>query len=409
MSIDSTFARRATTAAVVLLAAGLAAAPAAAQSARRVALVLGNSDYGHISRLPNPGNDAADMSAALRRLGFEVTTVLDADQDRLNSALRSFGRRSPQADVSLVFYAGHGIEVAGENYLLPVDARLEWDRDVEYETVPLARVLRSTEGAGLRVVILDACRNNPLAQTMQRTDLTRSISRGSFAELDERQLGNEALVAYATEAGKTVPDGRGRNSPYTSALLEYVEEPLELLTMFRRVRNRVLEETNEGQRPWEYQSLRSDHYLAGESDVVTTVVTTKDEDDTIRAQQETVFWQTISNSTDPADFRAYLEQFPNGVFAALARNRVAALGDPPVVTLPGDREGFRDCPTCPELVVVPAGAFLMGSDRRDGESTDDERPRRRVTVARFAFGVHEVTRAEYGAFVSATTGVRQAN
>ena len=167
----------------------------------------------------------------------------------------------------------------------------------------------------------------------------------------------------------------------------------------------ALEETNEGQRPWEYQSLRSDHYLAGESDVVTTVVTTKDEDDTIRAQQETVFWQTISNSTDPADFRAYLEQFPNGVFAALARNRVAALGDPPVVTLPGDREGFRDCPTCPELVVVPAGAFLMGSDRRDGESTDDERPReRRVTVARFAFGVHEVTRAEYGAFVSATTG-----
>ena len=190
---------------------------------------------------------------------------------------------------------------------------------------PLARVLRSTEGAGLRVVILDACRNNPLAQTMERTDLTRSISRGSFAALDERRLGNDTLVAYAAEAGKTVPDGRGRNSPYTTALLEYVEEPLELLTMFRRVRNRVLEETNEGQRPWEYQSLRSDHYLAGESDVATTV-------------------------DDP----------PTVVSARRWR----------------DGEVFRDCPTCPEMVVQPGG--------------------------RLALGQYEVTREEYGAFAVAT-------
>ena len=391
MSIDSTFVRRAATSAAVVL---LAAAPAAAQSARRVALVLGNSDYEHISRLPNPGNDAADMSAALRRLDFEVTTELDADRTELNDALRAFTLRSVGADVSLVFYAGHGMEMDGVNYLLPVDARLRYDTQVRYETVRLDDVLAATTGASLRIVILDACRDNPLAQSMQRTDPDRSISRGSLAALDEGQLGNETLVAYAAEAGKTVPDGRGRNSPYTSALLEYLEEPLELVTMFRRVRNRVLEETNQGQRPWEYQSLRSDHYLAGEFDVVTTT----DEDDTIRAQQETVFWQSITNSTDPADFEAYLGQYPTGAFRALAANRVAALRG-------WEREAgevFRDnCAGCPELVVVPAGRFRMGCVS-GGECQDDKRPVHEVDVASFALGVHEVTRDEYGAFVAAT-------
>ena len=202
---------------VGLLTMVLVVAVTSVAAADRVALVVGNSTYEHVTRLPNPGNDAADLSAALGRLGFDVTMVVDAGVQELNAALRVFGRRSVQADVSLVFYAGHGIEADRENYLVPVDARLEWDRDVEFETVPLARVLRSTAGAGLRVVILDACRNNPLAQSMQLTDPSRSISRGSFAGLEERQLGNETLVAYATEAGKTVPDGRGRNSPYTSA------------------------------------------------------------------------------------------------------------------------------------------------------------------------------------------------
>ena len=399
----SILSRRATLGTALLLALGMFSAPSAARTERRVALLVGNSTYEHIVELRNPGNDAEDLSAALRRLDFDVTTVLDADLSELNAALRAFGRRSVESDVALVFYAGHGIEVDGENYLLPVDARLAWDRDVEYETVPLARVLRSTEGAGLRVVILDACRNNPLSQSMRRTDLTRSISRGSFAALDERRLGNEALVAYATEAGETVPDGRGRNSPYTSALLEYVEEPLELLTMFRRVRNRVLEETNQGQRPWEYQSLRRDHYLAGESDVVTT------EDDTIRAQQETVFWQSIANSRDPADFEAYLGQYPTGAFRALAANRVAALrgsaaSDPPAVPKPREREAgevFRDCPTCPEMVVIPAGRFRMGC-LSGWDCEDYERPVHEVQVSSFALGVYEVTFEEYDRFVQAT-------
>ena len=248
---------------VVLVALVLAGSASVELAARQVALVVGNSSYAHIGRLPNPENDAVDLSAALQRLGFEVTTELDADRVELTEALRAFTRRSAGADVSLVFYAGHGLEMDGINYLVPVDARLERDVDVRYETVTLDDLLVSTVGARLRLVILDACRNNPLARSMQRTVASRSVSGGSFGQLDEDLLGDETLVAYAAAAGTTAADGTGRNSPYTSALLAHLDEPLGILTLFRRVRARVLEATNGEQRPHEYQSLLREHYLSG--------------------------------------------------------------------------------------------------------------------------------------------------
>ena len=248
---------------VAVVVAFVLAASASAALARHVALVVGNSTYAHIGRLPNPENDAVDMAVALRRIGFEVTTELDVDRGELTEALRAFTRRSAGADVSLVFYAGHGLEMAGTNYLVPVDARLERDVDVRYETVTLDDLLVSTVGARLRLVILDACRNNPLARSMQRTVASRNVSGGSFGQLDEDLLGDETLVAYAAAAGTTAADGTGRNSPYTSALLAHLDEPLEILTLFRRVRARVLEATNGEQRPHEYQSLLREHYLSG--------------------------------------------------------------------------------------------------------------------------------------------------
>ena len=157
------------------------AAPAVVLADGRVALVVGNSTYAHIGRLPNPDNDAADISAALRRLEFKVTTELDTDRVELTEALRQFTRQSAGADVSLVFYAGHGIEMDGVNYLVPVDARLERDVDVRFETVTVDDLLVSTSGASLRLVILDACRNNPLARLMQRTAATRTVRRRSLA------------------------------------------------------------------------------------------------------------------------------------------------------------------------------------------------------------------------------------
>ena len=407
---------------VAVLAFVVVAMPSVVLADGRVALVVGNSTYAHIGRLPNPDSDARDMAVALRRLGFEVTTEFDADRMELTEALRAFTRQSAGADVSLVFYAGHGIEMDGVDYLVPVDARLERDVDVRFETVTVDDLLVSTAGASLRLVILDACRNNPLARSMQRTAAIRSVSGGSFAGLNEDLLGDETLVAYAAAAGTTAADGRGRNSPYTSALLAHLEEPLELSALFRRVRAQVLEATNGEQRPHEYASLLREHYLQGAAGPGTVVVAAGGSAD-MRAQQEMVFWQSISNSADPADFQAYLEEFPNGAFARLARNRVAVLaadgGDPPTAerpqpgvsspppvdsTGPVAGSGFRDCDDCPEMAVVPAGAFRMGCVSGDG-CQNNEHPVHDVEVASFALSKYEVTRGQFAAFVAATAYV----
>ena len=491
MSIDSRVWDRAAVGVAVLLAFALLFAASVAHAAGRVALVVGNSTYAHIGRLPNPGNDAADMAAALRRLGFEVTTTLDADRVELNDALRAFTRQSAGADVSLVFYAGHGIEMDGVNYLVPVDARLERDVDVRFEAVALDDVLVSTTGASLRLVVLDACRNNPLARSMQRTGASRSVSRGSFGNLDESLLGNETLVAYAAAAGTTAADGTGRNSPYTSALLAYLEEPVELLTLFRQVRAQVLATTNGEQRPHEYQSLLGEHYLGGppapgsgpgrdprlveaalgldramrrrvQQGLGTAGFSPGPADGVFGSgtraairrwqasrgaaatgyldaasaqalgvapvsapaggavvgnaaasvQAQNVFWQSISASENPADYEAYLEQFPAGIFARLARNRLAELeagipvaaSDPPRVDEPRPWTPgtvFRDCATCPELVVVPAGRFRMGC-MSGLDCWSGVRPVHEVQVSSFALGVYEVTFEEYERFARAT-------
>ena len=346
------------------LALAILGMPAVVLADGRVALVVGNSTYAHIGRLPNPENDAIDMAAALQRLGFDVTTEFDVDRVSLTEALRAFTRRSAGADVSLVFYAGHGIEMDGVNYLVPVDARLERDTDVRFEAIELDDVLAATEGAGLRVVILDACRNNPLARSMQRTTARRSVSRGSFGDLDESLLGDETLVAYAAAAGTTAADGTGRNSPYTSALLAYLEQPLELSAVFRQVRARVLEATEGEQRPHEYASLLGEHYLSGALGAATGTAV-DGATAAARLQQENLFWGSIQESTTAADFEAYLRQYPAGAYRALATNRLAALpsGGSPLPEAPRDLaevETFRDCPSCPEMVVIRAGTFLMG-------------------------------------------------
>ena len=402
-----------------VLAMVVLAAPAVVLADGRVALVVGNSTYAHIGWLPNPENDAADISSALRRLGFEVTTELDADRVELTEALRRFTRQSAGADVALVFYAGHGIEMDGVNYLVPVDARLERDVDVRFETVTVDDLLVSTSGASLRLVILDACRNNPLARSMQRTAATRTVSGGSFADLNEDLLGDETLVAYAAAAGTTAADGRGRNSPYTAALLAYLEQPLEIGILFREVRARVLTSTGGEQRPHEYASLVRQHYLGGAPASGTDAVAAGGASEAL-VERENLFWRSIAGSEDPADFRAYLTQYPNGAFALLARNRMAALGagvgDPPTVTRPrpGDppaevRPGpaapvseFRDCDDCPRMVVIPAGRFRMGCVSGSDDCSNDERPVHNVDVPSFALSKYEVTFEEYDRFVSAT-------
>ena len=266
--------------AVALVALGALLAPLDATAQGRVALVIGNGAYAHVSRLPNPSNDAADVGAALGRLGFDVTEVLDAGVDGMLDALDDFEARSATAEVALVFYAGHGIEVAGENYLIPVDAELEREARVEREAVSLQDLLDKSAGAGLQLVILDACRNNPFVPRMLPTrGYGRRMARGlAPVAVTPSSDSKDVLVALSTAPGDVAEDGTGRNSPFATALLAHLEEPgLDMPELFRRVTNAVLERTGDRQRPWITASLLRQHYLAGGSEAPLPPVVTADQ------------------------------------------------------------------------------------------------------------------------------------
>ncbi|MCC6006083.1 MAG: caspase family protein, partial [Rhodobacteraceae bacterium] len=230
----------------------LLALPAAAE---RVALIIGNGAYAHVPRLDNPGNDAADMAQRLEALGFHVTLEEDLDFNAMLGALQAFRRAAVGAEQAMVFFAGHGIEVDGRNWLVPVDARLASADDTEFEAIPLDLVLRAvSSSSGLQMVILDACRENPFANRMQRTGATRSVGRG-LGRVSPPS--DNTLIAYAAREGTVAADGTGqRNSPYTRALLDALEEPgVEVGLLFRRVRDRVMAATGGVQEPNVYQSL----------------------------------------------------------------------------------------------------------------------------------------------------------
>jgi Caspase domain/Tetratricopeptide repeat len=225
---------------------------------KRVALVIGNADYKEVGRLANPLSDARAIAASLRRLGFaEVIERYDLTLAGLSDALKSFGDKTADADWALIYFAGHGIEMGGVTYVIPVEAKLERDSHVLDETLPLDRLLAKVESARrLRLVILDACRNNPFAGRMVRGGgANRSIGRG-LARL-EPEAG--VLVAYSAKHGTTAQDGAGGNSPFAEALLANLEEPgLEVQFMFRRVRDSVLDKTGRAQEPFLYGSLGSE-------------------------------------------------------------------------------------------------------------------------------------------------------
>ena len=303
---------------------------------QRVALVIGNANYAHATRLANPLNDAADIGDALARLGFAVTKLENADYAALRQGMLAFTRAAAAAEVAVVFYAGHGIEVDQRNFLVPVDARLTSDQDVEYEAVPLELVTRSVARAsGLRLVILDACRENPFAVAMQRSGATRSVGRG----LARIEPAGETLVAYASKEGTVAADGEGRNSPYSTALLAHLEEPgLEIGLMFRKVRDAVLAATGGRQEPFVYGSLSSRGvYLTAraEPDPAPSppppTSLSESVSERLTAEQlaaERVFWESVKDSPNAADFEAYLSHYPQGRFALLAHNRLAALQQP---------------------------------------------------------------------------------
>jgi tetratricopeptide (TPR) repeat protein len=236
------------------------AAPAALPSSeRRVALVIGNSGYANAARLTNPKADAELIAGSLQRAGFSrVELGLDLGRDTLLDALKAFAAQADTADWAVIYFAGHGLEIGGTNFLVPTDAKLASDRDIPYEAIALEQVLHAVGGAKkLKLVVLDACRDNPFAKTMTRSaSATRSIGRG-LAPVED----SGTLVAYAAKHGQVALDGEGANSPFAAALARSIESPgLEISMLLRKVRDDVLNATGKRQEPFQYGSLPSEAF-----------------------------------------------------------------------------------------------------------------------------------------------------
>lgn len=292
-------------------------------AAKRVALIIANANYTHAATLKNPGADARLMAGALRSAGFDsVEQFSNLDKAALEATLLRFGKRAESADVALIYFAGHGIEAGGENYLIPTDAKLERDRDLDVEATRLETALRMSEGARMRIVILDACRNNPFIASMQRSARSRAIGRGLAAIEPE----GETLVVYAAKAGATASDGDGANSPFASALAQRIVEPgLEIGIMFRSVRDDVLKRTNREQEPFTYGSLSGNaFYFVPPRPSAPGVAASPPVTD------ESLFWQGALAANSLTGYRDYLTRYPQGQFAGLARENLARLTAPPV-------------------------------------------------------------------------------
>jgi len=237
----------------ILLVLTLAQCSAALAVERRVALVIGNAKYKE-APLYNPVNDARDMAAALQRTGFEVIVALDATQKEMNRAIAKFGERLTLDTVALFYYAGHGMQVRGKNYLIPIDAEIKSESSVRVESVDVDGVLDQLSTSELNVVILDACRNNPFERRANR-----SVGAAGLAQMEAPK---GSLIAYATAPGRTAADGEGRNGLYTQELLKQLQVPgLTIEQVFKNVRREVAKATRDGQIPWESSSMTGDFYF----------------------------------------------------------------------------------------------------------------------------------------------------
>ena len=280
------------------LAGGLAAAE------RRVALVVGNSNYTDPNlKLTNPANDAGDVAKVLRTIGFETFEVADVTKRGFEMALEQFAMAASQADSVLFYYAGHAMQFQGRNYLMPIDARLENEFSVRYQMISADDVRDALDRTnGVKIMILDACRNNPLAERLksQMAGLRRNI--GNVRGLTRIDATQGMVVAYATGADQVALDGNGRNSPFTAALVARMDEPgIEIGMMFRKVAKDVFDQTHGRQRPATYMDLTTTYFLN---------------------QSDRLAWDQIKDSSDPEQFRDFIRRFPSSPLALNAKTRM---------------------------------------------------------------------------------------
>jgi formylglycine-generating enzyme required for sulfatase activity len=345
------------------------ALPAAAEP--RVALVIGNSKYGgDLPKLANPDNDAELMAATLKKLGFTVVKVQDADLNQMKRAIQDFGTKLTNAGkdaVGLFFYAGHGLQIAGNNYLIPVGAKIEKAADADLEAIDANLVLKQMAFAenSLNILILDACRNNPLSRGM------RSAS-GGLAKMDA-PLGT--FIAYSTAPDQTAADGDGKNSPYTAALTKAMVKPgIAIEEVFRDARVDVLNATNREQIPWESSSLTGAFYFAPGSQTAASAAPALTPQAAPAAPVSTV--PAPSAPAAPAPDTGASKSLPSG----------------------GGAES-KECGNCPKMLAIQGGAFMMGAAPGERDATEYEQPQKKIAIKSFLIGKFDVTREQFAAFV----------
>jgi formylglycine-generating enzyme required for sulfatase activity len=375
-------------------------------SERRTGLVIGNGAYTNAPPLKNPPNDAALVAATLKKLGFEVTLGTNRSQREMKQLIRDFGQRlRAGGGIGLFYFAGHGVQSKEHNYLIPIDGDIQNEADLEDVGVDVNYVLNMMDVAqsALNIVILDACRNNPFARSFRS-------AQGGLAQV---KAPTGTLIAYATAPDSTAADGDRANSPYTEELTKEMETPgVVLETMFRRVTEQVSSRTGGRQEPWVSDNHKGEFYFS-KNPTDSSLSNTPAKIDAVAVERD--YWETIRGSSDPQDYKDYLQTYPNGAYAVVARAKIRqidAAKNTPSNTQPANTGGntttgptgtananvlrpksFKS-PQGIEMVYIPPGEFSMGSTDRDV----DQRPAHRVTISEgFYIGRYEVTQSQWQA------------
>ena len=337
--------------AVIAIICMLMAGVNSARAAERVALIIGNSSYQEAAELQNPRNDAEEIAKLLTKFGFRVLKGIDVDQFNFRILVRAFTREIKDAKLALFYYAGHGLQVGRRNFLLPVDAVLKEEADLDFESVELGFILQQMErGKRTNIILMDACRDNPFAANLARNMGTRSTSIGRG--LAPLETGVGTFVGFATQPGNVALDGQSTNSPFTKAIIKHLAEPgLDIGVLMRRVREEVIAETKGKQVPWSNSSLVGDSVVLNRT-ARQIVVEPKASQTTPSASSsnssnssgssasssnsanssanvalELSYWNTIKDSNNPALLESYIAQYPDGTFVGLARAMISALSN----------------------------------------------------------------------------------
>ena len=338
-------------------------AHATAAVTRRVALVIGNGAYQNAPQLDNAPGDAKAMAEALRRLGFEVIDGYDLDFNQMRSKVSEFSAALAKSSSGLVYYAGHGISIDEENYLIPVDVQLHTPADLDFGAISVSVLLKQMKREErVSIIILDACRDNPFAAALARSATRALVSVRGLSRI-EGDLARGTLIAFASDPKSVALDGPpGGHSPFAQALLDHLFDPgVSIDTLMTRVREQVWEKTNHNQLPWVNTSLIGEFVLDSSAGNKMPTLTPSAIPSNDKTQEENLLWQSAEHSNLRDDYQAYLEVFPNGVFARMAKNRIAALQD-------NARVAGSEASKLPSLVQKSSKLDSPSSDAKSGSA-----------------------------------------